>query len=96
MAWLVLVQVRSEIREQDRRVIHDTLRGLGLGKVWRVSVLEDTRETYGLLERVKHMVLPLDCRPGRPTLDELKAYQRQAQRTGCRTMRAKVTVSFDN
>ena len=51
---LTLVQVHSPIgRKADQR---GTLIGLGLNKMHRKSVLEDTPSIRGMVEKVKHLV----------------------------------------
>lgn len=51
---LVVQQVRSAAgRTQDQ---HQTLRGLGLGKINRVRELEDTPAVRGMIGKVAHLV----------------------------------------
>jgi len=51
---LTVRQIASPIgREQYQRA---TLKGLGLGKLNRTRVLEDTPSVRGMLARVKHLV----------------------------------------
>ena len=54
MAKITLKQTGSPMRRPaDQRA---TLVGLGLNKMNRVSVLEDTPEVRGMLRKVRHMV----------------------------------------
>jgi large subunit ribosomal protein L30 len=51
---LVLVQIGSPIgRQPDQRA---TLKGLGLNKMHRRRVLEDTPAVRGMIDKVKHLV----------------------------------------
>ena len=51
---LTVVQIHSPIgRRSDQR---GTLIGLGLNKMNRKSVLEDTPSIRGMIEKVKHLV----------------------------------------
>ncbi|MCW0181970.1 50S ribosomal protein L30 [Zavarzinia sp.] len=53
-AKVKLTQVRSPARRpKDQEA---TLVGLGLNKLHRVSVIEDTPSTRGMIEKVKHLV----------------------------------------
>jgi large subunit ribosomal protein L30 len=51
------VKVR-QIRSQARRPAHQdaTLRGLGLGKIGRSKVLEDTPSVRGMIRKVAHLI----------------------------------------
>lgn len=49
-----VVQTRSAIgRAQDQ---HQTLRGLGLTKIRKESILEDTPAVRGMIRKVAHLV----------------------------------------
>ncbi len=53
-ATVTVTQVRSPIgRPADQR---RTLIGLGLNKINRTSVLEDTPAVRGMIDKVKHLV----------------------------------------
>jgi len=55
---LTLIQVHSPIgRKSDQR---GTLIGLGLNKMNRKSILEDTPSIRGMVEKVKHLVKVID------------------------------------
>ncbi|MBY0285476.1 MAG: 50S ribosomal protein L30 [Sphingomonas sp.] len=54
MATIKITQTGSPIRRtSDQRA---TLIGLGLNKMHRVSVLEDSPEVRGMIRKVQHMV----------------------------------------
>ncbi len=54
MAKVTVRQTASPIRrKKDQRA---TLAGLGLNKIGRVSVLEDTPSVRGMIAKVHHMV----------------------------------------
>jgi large subunit ribosomal protein L30 len=54
MAEIKIRQIGSPIRRtQDQRA---TLVGLGLNKMHRVSVLQDTPEVRGMIRKVQHLV----------------------------------------
>ena len=54
MATVTVVQTGSPIRRtKDQRA---TLRGLGLDRIGRKSVLEDTPSIRGMIAKVAHMV----------------------------------------
>ena len=54
MAKVTIVQTGSPIRRtKDQRA---TLRGLGLDRIGRTSVLEDTPSIRGMIAKVAHMV----------------------------------------
>ena len=54
MATLGVRQTASLIRRpKDQR---DTLKGLGLNKIGRERVLQDTPEVRGMIRKVQHMV----------------------------------------
>jgi large subunit ribosomal protein L30 len=58
MAKITLKQTGSPMRRPaDQRA---TLVGLGLNKMNRISVLEDTPEVRGMLRKVRHMVTVQD------------------------------------
>jgi ribosomal protein L30/L7E len=79
MAWLVLVQVRSDIRKRDRVRVRGCLRGLGLGRLWRVSILEMTPQVWGMIGRVEHLVI-VEPRPSKPARSDICVIRRNAQR----------------
>ena len=54
MAKITIKQVGSPIRRPASQ--RATLIGLGLNKMHRVSTLEDTPETRGMIQKVRHMV----------------------------------------
>ena len=54
MARLRITQVRSQIGQTQRH--RGTLRALGLGRIGRTVEREDTRETLGMLRKVRHLV----------------------------------------
>ena len=51
---LKVTQIHSQAGRFDDQ--HATLKGLGLGKISRSRVLEDTPAVRGMIERVKHLV----------------------------------------
>jgi len=54
VATIKIKQTGSPIRRtEDQRA---TLKGLGLNKMHRVSVLTDTPEVRGMIRKVQHMV----------------------------------------
>ncbi|RJF88380.1 50S ribosomal protein L30 [Oleomonas cavernae] len=53
-AKVKLTQINSPIRRPKYQ--EATLIGLGLNKLHRVSVLEDTPSVRGMIEKVKHLV----------------------------------------
>jgi large subunit ribosomal protein L30 len=51
---LTVIQIGSPIgRKPDQRA---TLKGLGLNKIHRLRVLEDTPAVRGMIDKVKHLV----------------------------------------
>ena len=54
MTKLRITQVKSQIRETERH--RGTLRALGLGRIGRTVEREDSRETLGMLRKVRHLV----------------------------------------
>ena len=54
MAKLKLTQTRSAIGQSERH--RGTLRALGLGKIGRTNVQEDTPVIQGMLRKVRHLV----------------------------------------
>jgi large subunit ribosomal protein L30 len=54
MARLRITQVRSQIGQTQRH--RGTLRALGLGRIGRTVEREDSRETLGMLRKVRHLV----------------------------------------
>jgi large subunit ribosomal protein L30 len=54
MARLRITQTRSQIGQSERH--RGTLRALGLGKIGRSVEREDTRDTLGMLRKVRHLV----------------------------------------
>jgi large subunit ribosomal protein L30 len=56
---VTVVQIGSPIgRKPDQRA---TLKGLGLNKLHRRRVLEDTRAVRGMINKVKHLVRVADA-----------------------------------
>lgn len=51
---LKVTQVASTIARPKRQL--DTLKGLGLGKIGRSRILEDTASVRGMVNRVSHLV----------------------------------------
>jgi len=51
---LTVRQIRSAARKPDDQAA--TLRGLGLGKIRRQKVLEDTPAVRGMIRKVNHLV----------------------------------------
>ena len=47
-------QIRSAARRPDIQA--QTLRGLGLGKIRRTRVLEDTPSVRGMIDKVRHLL----------------------------------------
>ena len=58
MATVRVKQTGSPIRRPKEQ--RDTLKGLGLNKIGRVSELEDTPAVRGMIGKVQHMVVVLD------------------------------------
>lgn len=54
MTKLKITQIRSQIGETQKH--RGTLRALGLGKIGRTVEHEDSRETLGMLRKVRHLV----------------------------------------
>jgi large subunit ribosomal protein L30 len=54
VATLRITQVRSAIGQTERH--RGTLRALGLGKIGRSVERADSRETLGMLRKVRHLV----------------------------------------
>jgi large subunit ribosomal protein L30 len=54
MKKLRITQTRSEIGQTERH--RGTLRALGLGRIGRSVEREDSRETLGMLRKVRHLV----------------------------------------
>jgi large subunit ribosomal protein L30 len=54
MAKLRVTQVRSAIGSKPKQ--RGTLRALGLGRIGKSHVLEDTREARGQINKVPHLV----------------------------------------
>jgi large subunit ribosomal protein L30 len=54
MARLRITQVRSQIGQTARH--RGTLRALGLGRIGRSVERDDTRETLGMIRKVRHLV----------------------------------------
>jgi len=55
---LTVRQIRSAARRPDIQA--QTLRGLGLGKLRRTRVLEDTPSVRGMINSIKHLVEIVD------------------------------------
>jgi large subunit ribosomal protein L30 len=51
---LTVRQIRSEARQPAKMA--ETLRGLGLGRIGRVKVLEDTPSVRGMIRKALHLV----------------------------------------
>ncbi|HEX3486517.1 MAG TPA: 50S ribosomal protein L30 [Micropepsaceae bacterium] len=51
---LTVRQIRSEARQPAKMA--ETLRGLGLGRIGRVKVLEDTPAVRGMIRKALHLV----------------------------------------
>jgi large subunit ribosomal protein L30 len=51
---LTVRQIRSEARQPAKMA--GTLRGLGLGRIGRVKVLEDTPAVRGMIRKAAHLV----------------------------------------
>lgn len=51
---VTVVQIGSPIRRQAKQ--RQTLIGLGLNKLHRVSTLPDTPATRGMIDKVRHLV----------------------------------------
>ena len=51
---LTVRQIRSEARQPAKMA--ETLRGLGLGRIGRVKVLEDTPSVRGMIRKAVHLV----------------------------------------
>jgi large subunit ribosomal protein L30 len=49
-----VTQLKSSIGRPERQ--RDTLRGLGLGKVRRSAVVEDTASIRGMIRKVSHLI----------------------------------------
>jgi large subunit ribosomal protein L30 len=55
---ITVIQTASPIRRpKDQR---DTLIGLGLGKISRKRILQDTPEIRGMINKISHMVRVVD------------------------------------
>jgi len=54
-SMLKVKQIKSSIRRKKDQF--HTLKGLGLGKINRVRVLEDTLSIRGMVAKVKHLVV---------------------------------------
>ena len=54
MAELLVKQVRSGIGTKPKQ--RGTLRALGLGRIGKSHVLEDTREARGQINKVPHLI----------------------------------------
>ena len=54
MARLRITQTRSQIGQSQRH--RGTLRALGLGKIGRSVERNDSRETMGMVRKVRHLV----------------------------------------
>jgi len=55
---LTVRQIRSEARQPAKMA--ETLRGLGLGRIGRVKVLEDTPAVRGMIRKAAHLVAVTD------------------------------------
>lgn len=74
VARVIVRQTGSPIRDTDRKLREATLAGLRLGKIDRLSILEDSPAVRGMLQKVEHLVcivardigpLPVNPRRGR-------------------------------
>ncbi len=54
MTKLRITQKRSQIGQTQRH--RGTLRALGLGRIGKTVERDDTRETLGMLRKVRHLV----------------------------------------
>ena len=63
MADITVKQIGSPIRREAKQ--RQTLIGLKLNKLHRVSTLPDTPAVRGMIEKVKHLVTVVDGRSGR-------------------------------
>jgi large subunit ribosomal protein L30 len=54
VAKVRITQTRSQIGQSERH--RGTLRALGLGKIGRSVEREDSRDTLGMLRKVRHLV----------------------------------------
>jgi large subunit ribosomal protein L30 len=59
-AWITVEQIGSPIGRHHKQ--RETLIGLRLNRLGRLSVLEDTPETRGMIAKVSHLVRVLDRR----------------------------------
>ena len=55
---LTVRQIRSEARQPAKMAL--TLRGLGLGRIGRVKVLEDTPSVRGMIRKAAHLIAVTD------------------------------------
>ena len=56
-----VTQLRSGLGRKKDQI--QTLAGLGLGKIRKVSVLEDTPSVRGMIRRVAHLVVAVPAAP---------------------------------
>lgn len=54
LSSIIVTQIGSPIRRETKQ--RATLCGLGLNKIGRARVLQDTPEVRGMIEKVRHMV----------------------------------------
>ena len=54
-SMLRVKQIKSSIRRKKNQF--DTLKGLGLGKINRIKILEDTVSIRGMLVKVRHLIV---------------------------------------
>jgi len=52
---LQVTQIKSAIRRQGYQL--ENLKGLGLNKIRRTRILEDTPSVRGMINKVKHLVV---------------------------------------
>jgi large subunit ribosomal protein L30 len=57
---ITVEQYRSAIRRPE--VQTQTLKGLGLNKMWRRRTLEDTPEVRGMIHSIRHLVRVVDSK----------------------------------
>lgn len=50
-----VVQVRSSIKSKE--AIQETLKCLGLGKIGRAKIIEDSPSTRGMINKVRHLIV---------------------------------------
>jgi large subunit ribosomal protein L30 len=53
-AQIKITQIKSQIKRPQKQ--KDTLLALGLGKINRTRIVEDTPQTQGMIHKVAHML----------------------------------------